>query len=83
MQKHLRVLEVVAPQRPDLVLAADVPHRERDVLVLDCFDVEAWKGKDCHVTYLIDTASHINLTIIPYSKIGRITSRLLLVCPKS
>ena len=65
MQKHLRVLEVVAPQRPDLVLAADVPNRERDVLVLDCFDVEAWREKDGHVTYLIDTASHINLTINP------------------
>ena len=43
MYLHLRVLEVVAPQRPDLVLAADVPNRERDVLVLDRFDVKAWK----------------------------------------
>ena len=38
----LRVLEVVAPQRADLVLAADVPDRELDVLVLDRFDVEAY-----------------------------------------
>lgn len=37
----LRVLEVVAPQRPDLVLTADVPDGELDVLVFDCFDVEA------------------------------------------
>jgi hypothetical protein len=37
----LRVLEVVAPQRPDLVLAADVPDGELNVLVFDCFDVEA------------------------------------------
>lgn len=37
----LRVLEVVSPQRPDLVLAADVPHGEADVAVLDRFDVEA------------------------------------------
>ena len=37
----LRVLEVVPPQRPDFVLAADVPDRELDVLVFDCFDVEA------------------------------------------
>ena len=36
----LRVLEVVSPQRPDLVLAADVPDCELDVLVFDCFDVE-------------------------------------------
>ena len=31
----LRVLEVVAPQRTDLVLASDIPHGEIDVLVLD------------------------------------------------
>lgn len=36
----LRVLEVVSPERADLVLAADVPDRELDVLVFDCFDVE-------------------------------------------
>jgi hypothetical protein len=34
----LRVLVVVAPERPDLVLPADVPHREGDVLVLDRLD---------------------------------------------
>ena len=33
--------EVVAPEWPDLVLTADVPHRERDVLVLDRLDVES------------------------------------------
>lgn len=47
----LRVLEVlkvsifsrtVAPQRTDLVLTTDIPHGERDVLVLDSLDVEAW-----------------------------------------
>ena len=41
---HLRVLEVVAPEGSDLVLTADVPHRERDVLVLDRLDVEADRG---------------------------------------
>ena len=40
----LRVLEIVAPQRTDLVLAADVPHGEADVLVLDRLDVEADGG---------------------------------------
>ena len=64
--QHLRVLEVVAPQRPDLVLAADVPNRERDVLVLDRLDVKAWKGNDCHVTYLTDTA--VQTKIIKYKK---------------
>ena len=43
---HLRVLEVVAPEGSDLVLAADVPNRERDVLVLDRLDVETDCG-DC------------------------------------
>lgn len=38
--ESLRVLEVVFPQRPNLVLAADVPHRERDVLVLHCLHVK-------------------------------------------
>lgn len=37
----LSVLEVVPPQGTDLVLAADVPHSEADVLVLDGLDVEA------------------------------------------
>lgn len=36
----LGVLEVVSPQRPDLVLATDIPHGERDVPVLDRLDVE-------------------------------------------
>ncbi len=39
--ESLRVLEVVPPQRADLVLAAHVPHREADVLVLDRLHVEA------------------------------------------
>ena len=37
----LGVLEVVAPERADLVLSTHVPDGELDVLVLDCFDVEA------------------------------------------
>merc|ERR1719453_817858 len=44
----LRVLVVVAPERADLVLAAHVPHRERDVLVLDGLDVEADGGDGGH-----------------------------------
>ena len=42
--RTLGVLVVVAPERANLVLAADVPHRERDVLVLDGLDVEADGG---------------------------------------
>ena len=36
----LGVLEVMPPQRSDLVLASDIPHGELDVLVLDGLDVE-------------------------------------------
>ena len=39
----LRVLEVMPPEGPDLVLATDVPHGELDVLVLDRLDVEAFR----------------------------------------
>merc|ERR1712216_366897 len=44
----LSVLEIVSPERPDLVLPSNVPHGEIDVLVLDCLDVEAdgWDGCD-------------------------------------
>lgn len=40
----LCVLEVMPPQRTDLVLAADIPHGELDVLVLDRLDVETCTG---------------------------------------
>ena len=43
--ESLRVGVIVAPEGADLVLAADVPHGERDVLVLDGLDVEA-DGRD-------------------------------------
>jgi len=36
----LGVLEVVSPQRTDLVLSTDIPYGELDVLVLDGLDVE-------------------------------------------
>jgi hypothetical protein len=39
-----RTGEVVAPQRPDLVLAADVPDVEFRILVRDGLDVESNGG---------------------------------------
>ena len=39
----LGVLEVMPPERTDLVLTSDIPHGEGDVLVLDCLDVETWQ----------------------------------------
>ena len=38
----LGVLEIVPPQRTDLVLATHIPHREADVLVLHRLHVEAF-----------------------------------------
>ena len=40
----LSVLEVMSPQRTDLVLTTDIPHGELNVLVLDGLDVETWLG---------------------------------------
>jgi hypothetical protein len=39
----LCVLEVMPPERTDLVLTADIPHGELDVLVLYGLDVEAFE----------------------------------------
>ena len=44
----LGVLVVVAPKQTDLVLTADIPHVEADVLVLDGLDVEANCGDGVH-----------------------------------
>jgi len=44
----LGVLEVMSPQRTDLVLSSDIPNRELDVLVLDGLDVEADSGDRGH-----------------------------------
>jgi hypothetical protein len=41
----LGVLEVMPPQRTDLVLTADIPHGELDVLVLDGLDVETCRPR--------------------------------------
>lgn len=38
----LSVLEVVAPQRPDFVLTAHIPHCEADVLVFYSFNIKTW-----------------------------------------
>ena len=38
----LSILEVMPPQRPDLVLTTYIPHCELNVLILDCLNVEAF-----------------------------------------
>jgi hypothetical protein len=37
----LSILEVVTPQRPDLVLSSDIPYGELNVFVLDGLNIEA------------------------------------------
>ena len=37
----LRVLEIMSPERSDLVLATNVPHGKLDVLIFDSLDVES------------------------------------------
>lgn len=44
VDQALGILEVMPPERPDLVLAAHVPHGEADIPVLDRLDVEADRG---------------------------------------
>jgi len=39
----LGILEVVSPERANLVLSTNIPHGELDVLVFDRLDVEAWR----------------------------------------
>lgn len=39
---EVRVILTVSPQRPDLVLTTNVPHGERNVLVVDSFDIESY-----------------------------------------
>ena len=41
----LGVLEVMSPERTDLVLSSNIPHSERNVLVLDSLDVKACSQK--------------------------------------
>jgi hypothetical protein len=40
----LGVLEVMSPERTNLVLSTDIPHSELNVLVLDSLNVEACGG---------------------------------------
>lgn len=54
----LGVLEVMPPQRTDLVLTADIPHGELNVLVLDGLDVETCRSKNQRIV-LIELMLHI------------------------
>jgi hypothetical protein len=40
----LGVLEIMPPQRANLVLTSDIPDSELNVLVLYGLDIEAWRG---------------------------------------
>jgi len=41
----LGVLEVMSPQRSNLVLSTNIPYSELNVLVFDSLDVETWNGR--------------------------------------
>jgi hypothetical protein len=41
----LGVLEVMSPQRSDLVLSTNIPYSELNVLVFDSLDVETWERR--------------------------------------
>lgn len=43
IDESIGVVEIVAPQWAQLLLATDIPHREDDVFVLHFFDVEPWR----------------------------------------
>jgi hypothetical protein len=38
----LGILEVMSPQRTDLVLSTNIPDRELNVLIFDSLDIKAW-----------------------------------------
>ena len=58
----LGVLEVMPPQRSDLVLSTDIPHGELNILVLDSFDVETYiRGWYQRMDFLI---SRVNRKIL-------------------
>jgi len=63
--KALSVLEVVAPEGTDLILATNIPHSEVDVLVLNSLDVETDGGNGCN-----------NLTELELVKDGGLTSSI-------
>ena len=45
--ESVRIVEVVPPQWPQLLLTADVPYGEHHVLVLHLLNVEAYRGYRC------------------------------------
>jgi hypothetical protein len=60
----LGVLEVMSPQRSDLVLSTNIPYGELNVLVFDSLNVEAWKTR-CQLFPGQIEACCVNGAIIP------------------
>lgn len=48
INKALCALIIMAPERSQLILAADIPNSEGNIVILNCFDIEAnrWDGFD-------------------------------------
>ena len=51
----LCVLEIVPPQRPDLVLSTHIPHSEADVLVFNSLHIESYMMGEYHENESINT----------------------------
>ena len=49
----LCVLEVMPPQRPNLILTSDVPHSETNVLVLHRFHIETCHQINSHTSKMV------------------------------
>lgn len=60
-QLTLRVLEIMSPKGPNLVLATHIPHREADILVLHGFHIESWKDEHSSVTGCLHYKMHLSL----------------------
>ena len=66
----LGVLEVMSPQRTDLVLTAHIPHSKTDVFVFNCLNVESckmlksYRSAYCHCCNVIPIVGMV-VTISP------------------
>jgi hypothetical protein len=57
----LGILEVMSPQRSDLVLSTNIPDGELNVLILDGLDIEAWLKEESAFTHpdILQTSNEV------------------------
>lgn len=49
---YLCVLKVMSPERPDLVLTANIPNSETDIFIFHCLHIETCRGHRSGQSYL-------------------------------